>query len=95
MPAQVVVAWLRAKESWIVPVFGTRKLERFEENLGALNVSITTEVMREIKKRSAEIAVKGERYPHSYLNFRVVVLSILKSRKSKPAKKGWKRPLLR
>jgi aryl-alcohol dehydrogenase-like predicted oxidoreductase len=66
-PAQVALAWLLAQKPWIVPLFGTRKLERLEENLGALNVNLTDDDMREIEQRSAEIGVQGERYPAQML----------------------------
>ncbi|WEK49041.1 MAG: aldo/keto reductase [Candidatus Kaistia colombiensis] len=66
-PAQVALAWLLAKKPWIVPLFGTRKLERLEENLGALNVQLSAADTQEIEKRSAEIGVQGERYPEQIL----------------------------
>ena len=51
------------KKPWIVPLFGTRKLERFDENIGALNVTLSTEDIAELERGSAEIGVTGQRYP--------------------------------
>ena len=64
-PAQVVLAWLLAQKPWIVPLFGTRKLERFEENIGALNVILTPADLDEIEK--ANITIQGARYPEAIL----------------------------
>jgi aryl-alcohol dehydrogenase-like predicted oxidoreductase len=66
-PAQVALAWLLKRRPWIVPLFGTRKLERLEENLGAANVHLSAADMREIKTKSAEIGVAGARYPDEFL----------------------------
>ena len=60
-PAQVALAWLLAQKPWIVPLFGTRKLERFEENLGSLSVALTTDDLSDIE--AANIKVQGARYP--------------------------------
>ncbi|XUY29143.1 aldo/keto reductase [Agrobacterium sp. rho-8.1] len=65
-PAQVALAWLLAQKPWIVPLFGTRKLERFEENIGALEVELTAEDLSEI--RSADIPIEGARYPKEHIN---------------------------
>ena len=62
-PAQVALAWLLAKKPWIVPLFGTRKLERFEENIGALEVKLSVEDIAELESGSAAIGVAGARYP--------------------------------
>jgi aryl-alcohol dehydrogenase-like predicted oxidoreductase len=62
-PAQVALAWLLAKKPWIVPLFGTRKLERFEENIGALDVKLSAEDIAELESGSAAIGVAGARYP--------------------------------
>jgi aryl-alcohol dehydrogenase-like predicted oxidoreductase len=62
-PAQVALAWLLAKKPWIVPLFGTRKLERFEENIGALDVTLSAEDIAELESGSAAIGVTGARYP--------------------------------
>ena len=65
-PAQVALAWLMAKKPWIVPLFGTRKLERFDENLGALSVALSADDLRELEG-SSRIVVRGERYPEAML----------------------------
>lgn len=64
-PAQVALAWLLAQKPWIVPLFGTRRLERFEENIGALNVVLTGEDLAAIKQ--ANFKVTGERYAEAML----------------------------
>ena len=64
-PAQVALAWLLAQKPWIVPLFGTRKLERFEENIGALNVVLTDEDLAAIEQ--ANFKVTGERYAEAML----------------------------
>lgn len=66
-PAQVALAWLLAQEPWIVPIPGTTKLQRVEENLGALDVELSDEDLREIDDRSSQIQVVGERLPESAL----------------------------
>jgi aryl-alcohol dehydrogenase-like predicted oxidoreductase len=62
-PAQIALAWLLARKPWIVPLFGTRKLDRFEENLGALSVALTVGDLDEIDYVSTSIKVQGDRYP--------------------------------
>ncbi len=62
-PAQVALAWLLKKKPWIVPIPGTTKQSRLEENLGAINVELTTDDLREIEESIAKITIKGERYP--------------------------------
>jgi aryl-alcohol dehydrogenase-like predicted oxidoreductase len=62
-PAQVALAWLLAKKPWIVPIPGTTKLERLEENLGALNVELTADDLNAIETASAHIKLEGARYP--------------------------------
>jgi aryl-alcohol dehydrogenase-like predicted oxidoreductase len=62
-PAQIALAWLLAQKPWIVPIPGTRKLERLEENLGAAGVDLTAEDLREIESASSTITVEGDRYP--------------------------------
>ncbi|MCV9942824.1 MULTISPECIES: aldo/keto reductase [unclassified Rhizobium] len=64
-PAQVALAWLLAQKSWIVPLFGTRKLERFEENIGAVNVTLDKVDLDEIAQ--ANIVIQGARYPDAML----------------------------
>lgn len=66
-PAQVALAWLLAKKPWIVPLFGTRKLERFEENIGALEVTLGAEDIADLERGSKEIGVTGARYPEAAL----------------------------
>jgi aryl-alcohol dehydrogenase-like predicted oxidoreductase len=62
-PAQLAIAWLLAQRPWIVPIPGTTKLARLDENLGALDVEITSEDIREIEAQLAQSPVQGERYP--------------------------------
>ncbi|MGO6671601.1 aldo/keto reductase [Rhizobium leguminosarum] len=64
-PAQVALAWLLAQKPWIVPLFGTRKLERFEENIGALNVTLDKADLDEIEQTN--IVIQGARYPEEML----------------------------
>lgn len=66
-PAQVALAWLLAKKPWIVPLFGTRKLERFDENIGSLNVTLGADDIAELESGSAAIGVTGARYPDTAL----------------------------
>ncbi len=61
-PAQIALAWLLAQKPWIAPIPGSRKLERLEENLGALNVHLTAEDLRAIDYAMAQITVVGDRY---------------------------------
>ncbi len=62
-PAQVALAWLLAQKPWIVPIPGTTKLSRLEENIGAVSIQLTSEDLREIDAAMARIAVQGARYP--------------------------------
>ncbi|MCI4188228.1 aldo/keto reductase [Dickeya dianthicola] len=64
-PAQVALAWLMAQKPWIVPLFGTRKLERFEENIGALHLTLDRADLDEIQQ--ANIVIQGARYPEAIL----------------------------
>ena len=64
-PAQVALAWLLAQKPWIVPIPGTRKLERLEENIGAAALELTSDDLREIDSASSEIPVQGARYPEN------------------------------
>jgi aryl-alcohol dehydrogenase-like predicted oxidoreductase len=66
-PAQVALAWLLAQEPWIVPLFGTRKLERFEENIGALRVKLTEDDLKELDGSRTSIPVQGDRYPDEHM----------------------------
>jgi len=67
-PAQIAIAWLLAQKPWIVPIPGTTKLHRLEENIGAANVELIAEDLREIEDASAGIAMQGERLPQAALN---------------------------
>jgi len=64
-PAQLALAWLLAKKPWIVPIPGTTKLHRLEENLGAAKIELSASDMKEIETAASKIAVRGERYPES------------------------------
>src|SRR5207247_230560 len=62
-PAQIALAWLLAQKPWIVPIPGTRKLERLEENIGAAAIDLTADDLREIERAASKITVQGDRYP--------------------------------
>jgi aryl-alcohol dehydrogenase-like predicted oxidoreductase len=62
-PAHVALAWLLAQKPWIVPIPGTTKLARLEENLGATALQLTAEDLRELETAASKIPVQGERYP--------------------------------
>ncbi len=62
-PAQIAIAWLLAQKTWIVPIPGTTKLHRLEENLGAANVELSGSDLRDITAAVSKIAVHGDRYP--------------------------------
>ncbi len=61
--AQIALAWLLAQKPWIVPIPGTTKLHRLEENIGAVSVELTADDLRDIDSAAAEITVQGARYP--------------------------------
>jgi aryl-alcohol dehydrogenase-like predicted oxidoreductase len=61
-PAQVVLAWVIAQKDWIVPIFGTTKLHRLDENLGALDVELSDDELKELDELTSQIEIKGERY---------------------------------
>jgi aryl-alcohol dehydrogenase-like predicted oxidoreductase len=61
-PAQIALAWLLAQKPWIVPIPGSRKLERLDENIGAVNVELTSEDLSEIENAMSQITVIGNRY---------------------------------
>jgi len=65
-PAQIALAWLLAKKPWIVPIPGTTKLSRLEENLGATAVQLTTDEVRALEEASSAIKVEGDRYPATH-----------------------------
>ena len=62
-PAQIALAWLLAQKPWIVPIPGTTKLHRLEENIGAAAVELTPDDLREIESAASKITVQGARYP--------------------------------
>lgn len=62
-PAQLALAWLLAQKPWIVPIPGTTKLHRLEENLAAANVELSLEDLREVTDAAAKVAIHGDRYP--------------------------------
>jgi aryl-alcohol dehydrogenase-like predicted oxidoreductase len=64
-PAQIALAWLLAQKPWIVPIPGTRKLERLDENLGAVAIELTPDDLREIESAASQITVEGARYPEN------------------------------
>ena len=67
--AQIALAWLLARKPFIVPIPGTRRLERVEENLGAIRVTLTAADMSEIEAAASAIPVQGERLPPAVLQF--------------------------
>jgi aryl-alcohol dehydrogenase-like predicted oxidoreductase len=62
-PAQIALAWLLGQKPWIVPIPGTRRPQRLDENIGAVEVELTPDDLREIETAAAQIAVQGARYP--------------------------------
>ncbi len=66
-PAQVALAWLLAQKSWIVPIPGTTKLQRLQENLGALDVNLTPDDLHEIEQQASQLHLVGERLPQAAL----------------------------
>ena len=66
-PAQVALAWLLAQKPWIVPLFGTRRLDRLDENLGALSVMLSADDLNEINAVTSTITIQGDRYPEEML----------------------------
>jgi aryl-alcohol dehydrogenase-like predicted oxidoreductase len=62
-PAQIALAWLLAQKPWIVPIPGTTKLKRLEENIGAAAIELTSDDLQEIDHAASEINVQGDRYP--------------------------------
>jgi aryl-alcohol dehydrogenase-like predicted oxidoreductase len=62
-PGQIALAWLLAQKPWIVPIPGTTKLTRLDENLGAVRVELTPEDLREIEESASKLEVQGARYP--------------------------------
>ena len=68
-PAQIALAWLLAQQPWIVPIPGTKRLSRLEENLGAVTVQLTPTDLRDIEEAASRIHVQGERLPEAALKF--------------------------
>lgn len=66
-PAQIALAWLLVQRSWVVPIPGTTKLHRLEENIRAANVQLTASDLAEIERAASAITVKGERYPEQLM----------------------------
>ena len=64
-PAQIALAWLLAQKPWIVPIPGTTKLARLEENIGAVSVDLTSDDLREIENAASKITLQGARYPEN------------------------------
>ncbi len=62
-PAQIALAWLLAQKPWIVPIPGSRKLERLDENIGAVAIELTPDDLREIESALSTITIQGDRYP--------------------------------
>lgn len=65
-PAQIALAWVLGQKPWIVPIPGTRKLERLEENLGAVDVELTPEELSDLNHAFSKIKIAGDRYPEEY-----------------------------
>jgi len=61
-PAQIALAWILAQKSWIVPIPGTTKLERFNENIGAVSIELTSKDLQKIEEEISKIDIKGDRY---------------------------------
>jgi aryl-alcohol dehydrogenase-like predicted oxidoreductase len=64
-PAQIALAWLLARKSWIVPIPGTTKLDRLFENIGSTSIEFNSDELREIETAASKIAIQGARYPES------------------------------
>jgi aryl-alcohol dehydrogenase-like predicted oxidoreductase len=62
-PAQIALAWLLAQKPWIIPIPGTTKLKRLEENIGAGEIELTSDDLREVEHAASKIDVQGARYP--------------------------------
>ena len=64
-PAQIALAWLLAQKPWIVPIPGTTKLHRLDENIAAAAAALTADDLREIEQAAAQIPIEGARYPEA------------------------------
>jgi len=62
-PAQIALAWLLSQKPWIVPIPGTTKVHRLQENVGAVSVELTAEDLKKIEESASQITIHGERYP--------------------------------
>ena len=62
-PAQIALAWLLAQKPWIVPIPGTTKLHRLQENIGAASIELSADDLKQIEAAASKIAVQGARYP--------------------------------
>ena len=62
-PGQIALAWLLAQKPWIVPIPGTTKLNRLEENIGAVEVELSGNDLREMEAAASKITIQGARYP--------------------------------
>lgn len=67
-PAQIALGWLLAQKPWIVPIPGTTKLHRLQENIGAATISLSTEDVQQIDLAASKIAIQGARYPEALQN---------------------------
>jgi aryl-alcohol dehydrogenase-like predicted oxidoreductase len=65
-PAQIAIVWLLAQKPWMVPIPGTTKLHRLDENTGALSVELTPDDLRDIDAAASKITVQGARYPEKF-----------------------------
>jgi aryl-alcohol dehydrogenase-like predicted oxidoreductase len=68
-PAQIALAWLLAQKPWIVPIPGTTKLQRLEENLGSADVVLSPQDLQQIQESASKISIKGDRLPEAVLRF--------------------------
>jgi aryl-alcohol dehydrogenase-like predicted oxidoreductase len=68
-PAQIALAWLLAQRPWIVPIPGTTKLHRLEENLGTVNVTLTADDLHNIESAVSRIPIQGARLPEAVLKY--------------------------
>ena len=66
-PAQIALAWLLAQKPWIVPITGTTKLSRLDENIGSVAIKLASDDLREIDSAASKITVEGDRYPEQLL----------------------------
>jgi aryl-alcohol dehydrogenase-like predicted oxidoreductase len=66
-PAQIALSWILAQKPWMVPIPGTTKIHRLDENLGAMNIELTAEDVRQLNEASVSINLQGERYPENLL----------------------------